>query len=88
MDNTFSHEKEVKLKLESDIYSFTYFKIHSDSNPYVHGELMVKSLLTVVVQMTVMVLRFQEAINSRKEIFYGGLGLIGVRLACAFMMHL
>lgn len=39
----------VKLNLESDIYSFTYLKMHSDENPYVHGELMTKSFLTIVL---------------------------------------
>jgi len=81
-------DKLVKLKLESDIYSFTYLKMHSDENPFVHGELMVKSFLTIVLQLMVMFLRFGEAIGERGTVVYGDPALIAVRLACAFFMHL
>lgn len=64
-------DKMVKLKLESDIYSFTYLKMHSDENPYVHGELMVKSFLTIVLQLMVMFLRFDEAIQKKSIVVYG-----------------
>lgn len=64
-------DKMVKLKLESDIYSFTYLKMHSDENPYVHGELMVKSFLTIVLQLMVMFLRFEEAIQKKNIVVYG-----------------
>lgn len=86
--NTLAKDKIVQLKLESDIYSFTYLKMHSDENPYVHGELMVKSFLTIVLQMMVMFLRFDEAISERHDVTFGTPDVIAVRLACAFFMHL
>jgi hypothetical protein len=55
--NILAKDKMVSLKLEADIYSFTYLKMHSDENPYVHGELMVKSFLTIILQLMVMFLR-------------------------------
>lgn len=74
--------------MESDIYSFTYLKIHSDENPFVHGELMIKSFLTIVLQLMVMILRLDEALSERHEVTFGSPDVIAVRLACAFFMHL
>ena len=58
-------DKLVKLELQNDIYSYTYLKIHNDDNPFVHGDLMIKCFLTIVLQMMVMTLRFKEAIHSQ-----------------------
>jgi hypothetical protein len=55
-----SHKKEkekkvdpakemIKLDLQSDIYSYTYFKIWSDDNHYRHAELMIKSFLAMII---------------------------------------
>jgi hypothetical protein len=58
-------DKLMKLELQVDIYSYTYLKIHNDDNPFVHGDLMIKCFLTIVLQMMIMFLRFKEAINSQ-----------------------
>ena len=81
-------EKMIRLELQNDIYSYTYLKIHNDKNPFLHGELMIKCFLTIIIQIMIMVLRFREAIQNRGEIVYGTPELNAVRLCCAFFMHL
>jgi len=37
------------LNLQSDIYSYTYFKFATDKNPVLLGDLMVKCFLAIMI---------------------------------------
>jgi hypothetical protein len=63
-DKRHYHDKTVTLTLQHDIYSFAYLKIHSDDNPFIHGDLMIKVFLTIILQLMIMFLRFKEAIET------------------------
>lgn len=39
----------VKLDLQTDIYSYTYFVIYNDDNHYKHAELMIKCFLAIII---------------------------------------
>jgi hypothetical protein len=77
----------VKLDLQNDIYSYTYFKIWSDTNHYRHAELMIKCFLAIIIQVSLIYLRFTEAINSPMPLVPGTPELNIIRLTSAFFMH-
>lgn len=81
-------EKVIKLNLQSDIYSYTFYKFVTSENPFLHGELMIKCFLTITIQVMIIYLRFEEAIMEQGEIKNGTPELNCVKLACAFFMHL
>jgi len=78
----------VKLDLQSDIYSYTYFVIWGDSNHYRHAELMIKCFLTIIIQLSLIYLRFTEAISSDVPLVPGTPELNIIRLTSAFFMHI
>ena len=39
------------LNLQSDIYSYTYFKFATDKNPVLLGDLMMKCFLAIMIQI-------------------------------------
>lgn len=81
-------DRVIKLNLQSDIYSYTYYKFVTSENPFMHGELMIKCFLTITIQVMIIFLRFQEAIQTQAAIENGTPQLNCVKLACAFFMHL
>jgi hypothetical protein len=78
----------VKLDMQSDIYSYTYFNIWNDSNHYRNAELMIKCFLTIIIQMSLIYLRFTEAIDSKLPLIPGTPELNIIRLTSAFFMHI
>lgn len=83
-----NEDKVIKLNLQSDIYSYTYYKFVTSENPFLHGELMIKCFLSITIQVMIIYLRFEEAVNDQGDIINGTPELNCVKLACAFFMHL
>ena len=54
----FFDETYDKLSLQSDIYSFTFFKFVTDHNPILIGELMLKCFLTIMVQFSLILFKY------------------------------
>jgi hypothetical protein len=52
------------LRLQTDIYSYTFFEFVVNDNPFLHGELMIKCFLTVTIQVMIIYLRFDEAVEG------------------------
>jgi hypothetical protein len=83
-----NEEKVIKLNLQSDIYSYTFYKFVVSENPFLHGELMIKCFLAITIQVMIIYLRFKEAVDEQGYIENGSPELNCVKLACAFFMHL
>ena len=81
-------ETRVKLNLQGDIYSYTYWKWHYEDDPVNNADLFIKSLLGVVIQCLIIFYRFNEVIAMPGEVHIGEPYMNSVRIACAFFMHL
>lgn len=81
-------KEQGELVLQTDIYSYTYFKIWVSDAPYQNGELMIKCFFTIFIQLTIIYLRFKEAIEDEKPVIGGTPELNVVKLATAYFMHL
>jgi hypothetical protein len=77
------------LSLESDIYSYTYFKFATEKNPILLGDLMVKCFMSIMIQIMLTYFKYDTVIvDGESPVFRGDAKLNVVRLICAFIMHI
>ena len=50
------------LNLQSDIYSYTYFKFATSKNPVLLGDLMMKCFLAIMIQIMLTYFKYQTVI--------------------------
>ena len=81
-------ENLEKLALDSDIYSYTFFKFVTDHNPIEIGELMTLCFLTFLLQISVIAFLLQETLKDGLGIFLGDRSLNFIRLISTYIMHL
>jgi hypothetical protein len=77
-----------KLALESDIYSYAFFKFIHDHNPILLGELMLKCFMTIMVQFALIYFKYTETKKKELAVYPGTPTLNGVRIICTLIMHL
>jgi len=77
---------EERLCLGSDMYSYTFFKFIKADNPILLGGLMMKSYFTVVIQIFLTTLKWNEKLG--KPIFLGDAKLNVARVICSYIMHM
>ena len=76
------------LALQTDIYSYTFFKFIHDHNPVFLGELMLKCFMAISVQFALIYFKYAETIDKELKVYPGDPTLNAVRIICTLIMHL
>lgn len=75
-----------KLPLDSDIYSYTFFKCATKAHPHQIRDLMKKCLATASVQCILAMIKLNAV--SDKPVYRGDVLINVVRLVCVYIMHI
>jgi hypothetical protein len=81
-------DENIKLLLQVDIYCFTFLKFIQVDDPFLHKDLILKSCLTFMIQVSLCVLVLSETKGLGDEIYMGGTTLNAARLLCSLLLHL
>ena len=80
-------EMRDKVKLQSDIYSYTFWKCATSDDTHRLADLFNKCYLTVMIQVLISWYKLYET-WTEKEIYLGSNMLNMVRFICAYIMHI
>ena len=75
------------LKLDNDIYSFTFYKFVKFHHPDYLSMLMTKCYMALLVQFLVIYVKVWEVVKDASPIYRGGPFINCTRLVCCFLMH-
>lgn len=83
------HDIVETLELNQDIYSLTFHQMQKSTNSIWHRDLMMKSVLTWMMQLSLCGLLFNKiqaaGLNS---VFTGTVYLNSTRLLCSILLHI
>ena len=87
-------EPDDVVELQQDIYSLTFHQFQKSNNSIWHRELMLKSTMTFIMQLSLcflilnQIMDKDEVDDNKLDVFTGDVYLNATRLLCSTLLHI